>query len=246
VDGVSVGAEQFVKRLEALAGPVELEKVKHYLKAGEGEYADDHVFLGVRMGDIFALAKEFIDMPPNEIDKLLDSPIHDLRVGALSIMGKQFARKTTTESRRKELYELYLRRTERINSWDLVDLSGHHVVGGYLNDKPRDVLYTLARSKDWWERRLAMFATLSFVRKGDLDDTFELAEILIHDDHELVQKVVGGMLREAGKTDRKRLLTFLDMHAATAPRVTLRYAIEHLEPTQRQHYLGLRKQADAP
>ncbi len=119
------------------------------------------------------------------------------------------------------------------------------MVGGYLNDKPRDVLYTLARSKDWWERRLAMFATLYFVRKGDLDDAFDLAEILVHDDHDLVQKVVGGMLREAGKTDRKRLLTFLDKHAATAPRVMLRYAIEHLDPKQRQHYLGARKRAGA-
>jgi 3-methyladenine DNA glycosylase AlkD len=155
-------------------------------------------------------------------------------------MGKQFARKKTPDSRRAELYELYLRRLDRVNSWDLVDLSGHHVVGGYLYDKPRDELYRLARSPNWWERRLAIFATLHFVRKGDLDDTFELAEILVDDEHDLVRKVVGGMLREAGKTDQARLLRFLDEHAATAPRVTLRYAIEHLSPAQRAHYLSLR------
>jgi 3-methyladenine DNA glycosylase AlkD len=113
-------------------------------------------------------------------------------------MGKQASRTRTPERRRKELYELYLRRSDRINDWDLVDLSAHHVVGGYLLDKPRDVLYELARSPRWWERRIAMFATLAFVRAGDLDDTFALAEVLVHDSHDLVRKVVGGLLREAG------------------------------------------------
>jgi 3-methyladenine DNA glycosylase AlkD len=158
-------------------------------------------------------------------------------------MGKQATRTQTPERRRKELYELYLRRSDQINDWDLVDISAHQVLGGYLLDKPRDVLYELARSPRWWERRIAMFATLAFVRRGDLDDTFALAELLLHDEHDLVQKVVGGMLREAGKHDRARLLRFLDTHAATAPRVLLRDAIEHLDPEQRAHYLGLKTQA---
>jgi 3-methyladenine DNA glycosylase AlkD len=160
-------------------------------------------------------------------------------------MGKQATRKQTPERRRRELYELYLRRTDRINDWDLVDISAHQVIGGWLLDKPRDVLYRLARSPRWWERRIAMFATLAFVRAGDLDDTFALAELLVHDNHDLVQKVVGGMLREAGRHDRARLLGFLDTHAATAPRLLLllRDVIEHLEPEQRAHYLDLRAQA---
>lgn len=158
-------------------------------------------------------------------------------------MGKQASRKRTPYRRRKELYGLYLRRTDKINDWDLVDISAHQVVGGYLLDKPRDVLYQLARSPRWWERRIAMFATLTFVRRSDLDDTFALAELLVHDEHDLVRKVVGGMLREAGKHDRPRLLGFLDTYAATAPRVLLRYAIEHLEQAQRAHYLSLKAQA---
>jgi len=162
-------------------------------------------------------------------------------VGALSIMGKQFTRKATTEALRTELYELYLRRTDRINTWDLVDLSGHHVVGGYLFDKPRTVLYDLARSGDWWERRLAIFATLYFVRRGEVDDTFAIAEILINDYEDYVNKAVGGLLREAGKSDQAQLIDFLDRHAGTAPRITLRYAIEHLDPPLRQHYLRLHK-----
>jgi 3-methyladenine DNA glycosylase AlkD len=194
----------------------------------------------VRTGQIFGLAKEFIDLEPEEIEELLDGPTHAARVGAVSIMGKQAARKKTPESRRKELYELYLRRTDRINTWDLVDVSAHHVIGGYLSDKPRDVLYELARSRDWWERRIAMFSTLHFVRKEDLDDTFAIAEILVDDEHQMVQTVTGGLLREAGKHDRKRLLAFLDRHAATMPRRALRDAIEHLDRELRSHYRSLR------
>jgi len=193
----------------------------------------------MRMGEIFSLAAEFVDMPIDEIDVLLCSPAHHQRIGALSIMGKQFTRKSTTDQRRRELYDLYLRRTDYINTWDLVDLSGHHIIGGYLVDKPRTVLYDLARSDRWWERRLAIFATLHFVRKADLDDTFAIAEILVNDSEEFVNKAVGGLLREAGKKDQDRLIAFLDQYAATAPRVTLRYAIEHLDPNLRQHYLGL-------
>jgi 3-methyladenine DNA glycosylase AlkD len=193
----------------------------------------------VRMGDVFGLAQEFVEMDPGEIEKLLDHPSHEMRVGAVSIMGKQATRKRTPESRRRELFELYLRRTDRIDTWDLVDVSAHHVIGGYLFDKPRDVLYELARSQDWWERRISMFSTLHFVRKGDLDDTFAIAELLFDDEHEMVQTVTGGMLREAGKHDRARLLAFLDRHAAAMPRRALRDAVEHLDPDLRSHYRAL-------
>jgi 3-methyladenine DNA glycosylase AlkD len=229
-------AEAFVERLMAHRSEEELRKVQRYFKTG-----DD--FIGVRMGQVFALAEEFLDMPPQEIERLLESPIHEARAGALSIMGKQAVHRKTTEERRRELHELYLRRTDRIDNWDLVDISAHHVVGAYLADKPRDVLYELARSDSRWERRIAMYATLAFVRKGDVDDTFRLAEILVEDGEDLVQKVVGGLLREAGKHDRPRLLAFLDRHAATMPRTPLRYAIEHLDKDQKAHYMGLKKAA---
>ena len=233
-------AQAFLAKLEARSSPVERDKLQRYFKAGDGADRTADVFLGVRMGDVVALAKEFIDLPPEQIDQLLASPIHEARAGGLRIMGNQAIRTQTPERRRKELYELYLRRTDRINDWDLVDISAHQVVGGYLLDKPRDVLYQLARSPRWWERRIAMYATLAFVRTGDLDDTFALAGILVHDEHDLMHKVVGGMLREAGKHDRARLLGFLDTYAATVPRVLLRHAIEHLDPQQRAHYLNLK------
>ena len=181
------------------------------------------------MGQVFALAKEFIEMPPEEIEKLLGSPIHEVRAGGLSIMDKQARRKRTPESRRKELFDLYLRRTDRINNWDLVDVACPYVVGGYLSDKPRDVLYELARS-NMWERRTAIVSTSFFIRQGDVDDTFRIAEVLLDDQEDLIHKAAGGWLREAGKKDHGlRSERFLDEHAATMPRTMLRYAIEHLD-----------------
>jgi 3-methyladenine DNA glycosylase AlkD len=234
-------AQQFVERLERLRSPVELEKIQRYFKSGAGEYGEGDRFLGVRMGDVFALAGEFADLPPEEIEQLLESPFHEVRAGGLKIMAKQAARKRTPERRRRELFDLYLRRMDRINNWDLVDVSAIDVIGRYLVDKPRDVLYELARSPDLWERRTAIVSTAFFLRQGDLDDTFRIAELLLHDEHDLIHKAVGGWLREAGKRDRPRLLRFLDEHAATMPRTALRYAIEHLDKDQRAHYLGLRQ-----
>jgi 3-methyladenine DNA glycosylase AlkD len=226
-------AEEFETRLRAMATTGQRER---YLR--QFGFAGD--VIGVRMGSVFELAKEFQAMPLDQIEVLLDSDVHEARVGGVKIMARQAAAKRTPEERRRELYELYLRRHDRINTWDLVDLGAVDVIGRWLADRPRDVLYTLARSDDPWQRRTAIVSTLAFVRAGDVDDTFELAGILVHDEHELVQKAYGGLLREAGKKARPRLLEFLDEYAATMPRVSLRYAIEHLDPDTRKHYLGLR------
>ena len=194
----------------------------------------------IGMGKIFALAKEFIAMPPGEIEKLLESSHHELRVGAVSIMDWQARAKATSQARRKELFDLYIRRHDRIDTWDLVDRSAPYVVGGYLADKPRNILYRLARSKNMWERRTAIVSTYFFIRQNDLDDTFGIADVLVNDSEDLVQKAVGGWVREAGKRAPKRLIGFLDKHAATMPRTALRHAIEKLTKPQREHYLGLK------
>jgi 3-methyladenine DNA glycosylase AlkD len=231
-------ADRFVERLTAYRSPDQLRKYQRAFKVAEG----GEEFIGVRMGQVFALAKEFVELPPAELERLLESPVHEVRAGALSIMDKQARRRRTPEARRKELFELYLRRIDRVDNWDLVDLAAPYVVGGYLSDKPRDVLYDLARSENPWERRTAVVSTGFFIRQGEVDDTFRIAELLAADNHDLVQKATGWMLREAGKRDRQRLLGFLDHHAASLPRILLRYAIEHLDQQQRTHYLG-RKQA---
>jgi len=236
-----MNAKRFVEKLKTHRSPDELKKIQRYFKSGEGEYGEGDEFIGVRMGQVFALAKEFIDMSPEQIEKLLESPIHEVRAGAVSIMDWQARNKKTPEARRKELFDLYMRRHDRINNWDLVDRSAPYVVGGYLFDKPRDILYKLARSKNIWEPRTAIVSTYYFVRKGEVADTFKIAEMLLNDDQDLIHKATGGWLREAGKKDSQRLLSFLDKHAATMPRTALRYAIERLDKKQRNHYLSLKK-----
>lgn len=224
-------AAEFLRRLKAKASAAERKKYARY-------FPDDNDFIGVRMGAVFALAKEFIDMPEGEIEKLMESPIHEARAGALSIMGKSAASKKAAEGRLKELYDLYLRRHDRINSWDLVDLAAYHVVGRYLENKPRAPLYKLAKSKKWYERRTAIVATAHFIRNGEVDDTFKISELLLNDKEDLVHKGTGWMLRYAGDVDRQRLLKFLDRHAAKMPRVMLRYAIEKLDKKMREKYLA--------
>ncbi len=233
------GAE-FVKRLKTFCSADELKKIQRYFKSGAGDYGAGDEFMGVRMGQVFALAKEFMAMSLEEIEKLLDSQLHEVRVGAVSIMDWQARSKKTAAVRRKELFDLYLRRHDRINNWDLVDRSAPYVIGGYLFDKPRDVLYELARSTNIWERRTAIVSTYYFIRQGEVADTFKIAELLLNDEQDLIHKAVGGWVREAGKKDRPQLLGFLDQYAATMPRTMLRYAIEHLDGNLREHYLKLK------
>lgn len=231
-----MNADVFLKRLKALRSPA-VAKSHSHLAPNE-----EDAILGVRMGQVFALAKEFMDMPLDEVETILESPFHEMRVGAVSIMDFQARSKKTTEIRRKELFDLYLRRHDRINTWDLIDRSAIHVVGGYLFEKPRKVLYKLAKSKKMPERRTAIVSTLYFIGKGDVDDAFKLAEVMLYDKEDLIHKANGWALRFAGDKDRKKLLHFLDKHAATMPRVTLRYALEHFDKKLREHYMNLKDQ----
>lgn len=235
-------AKEFIAGLKAYQSDAELKKYERYFKFSESKPLKGDKFIGVRMGHVFSLAKEFIDMAPAEIEKLMESPIHEVRAGAMSIMGKQATSKKITPAELKELHDLYIRRHDRINSWDLVDLAGHHVVGRYLADKPRDILYKLARSKNPWERRTAIFATAHFILKlNQVDDTFKIAELLVHEEEELVNKATGWMLRTAGGKHRPKLIAFLDKYATTMARVSLRNAIEHFTKKDREYYLGLKK-----
>jgi len=215
-------ANKFIKRLNALQpGDTELR--------------------GVRMGEIFKLGKEFQQMPVKEIEELMESPIHKVRVGALSIMGQCAKGKNCSKERLSELYALYIRRHDRINTWDLVDLAAYYIVGQYLADRPRGILYKLAGSKNQWERRTAIVATAHFILKlKETEDTFKIAEILVNDPEHFVHTGTGWMVRAAGDVDRPALLSFLDKHAATMPRVLLRYSIEKLDKREREHYLKLK------
>lgn len=229
--------KQLIAALKAIATPEGVKDVSRYFWPDPNAHSSDNKILGVSIGKIFPIAKRFTDMPLAEIEKLLDNPYYEIRMGAVSIMDFQARRKDITPEHQKALYDLYLRRHDRINNWDLVDRAAPYIVGAYLAGKPRKPLYRLARSRNPWERRTAIVSTYYFIRSGDLDDTFAIAEILCNDKHELVQKAVGSWIREAGKKDEKRLVEFLEKFGAGMPRTILRYAVEKLSPAQRAKFL---------
>src|SRR4030095_4332460 len=234
-------AKNFIARLKAHQTDDELKKIQRYFKSGKGDYGHGDKFMGIKMGTLFALAKEFDEMPIEEIEKLLESPIHEVRAGAVSIMDKASRNKKISKERLKDFFDLYIRRRDRINNWDLCDLGCLYMTGSYLYDKPHDVLYKLARSKNIWERRTAILSTCYFIRQGDTTDTFKIAEILVNDKEDLIHKATGWMLRFAGAGDQKKLITFLNKYAATMPRTLLRYSIEHFNKKEKEHYMGMKK-----
>lgn len=229
-------AEAFIVALQAEATEDERVKYERYFPPESLRRGD--AFIGVPMGRVFALADEFSHLPLDEIEELLESDIHEARAGAVKVLALRAAARGARENARAESFELYLRRHDRIDSWDLVDLGAPYIVGPYLFDKPRDLLDQLAASESPWERRTALYATIAFIRTGQVDDAFRIAERLIDDPHDSVQKAVGTVLRTAGDRAPERLRSVLDRHAATMPRVALRIAIEKLDRRARDHYLA--------
>jgi 3-methyladenine DNA glycosylase AlkD len=226
--------------LEKHSTPSDAEFLQRFFKTGEGQYGAGDVFIGVRVPQTRQVAKQFKDISLEEIEDLLESPIHEVRLCAVIIMTLEAKR--ADASRRKALYELYLKRSDRVNNWDLVDLSCREVVGGYLLLHPEEqgILKKLAKSDLIWDRRIAMISTWQFMRAGQLDQTFEIAEMLLGDKQDLMHKAVGWMLRDAGDRDGDRLREFLTEHISEVPRTALRYAIEHFDPEERQYFLKLR------
>jgi hypothetical protein len=224
-------AAGFLAALEALSSDDELRKYKRAFPVAK---RGGDRFLGVRMGSVFELAQRSAEMPLPQVELLLESPWHEARVGAVSIMDLQARRRSASPERLRELFELYLRRHDRIDSWDLVDRAAIHVVGGYLADRPRDVLYALARSGAPHERRTAIVATMYFLGRGETEDLFAIAEILADDPDESVQKATGWALRAAGSP---ALEGVLDSWAPRMARVALRYAVERLPKVTRDRYL---------
>jgi 3-methyladenine DNA glycosylase AlkD len=229
-----LSAKQFIEKLAAAKSLPDLEKNQLYFK---DDNTGDNLILGTRFATIFKLAKEFIEMEPAEIEKLLNSRYYEARMGAVSIMDFQARNKKTSEIQRKVLFDMYIRKHDRINNWDLVDRSAPYVVGGYLSVKPRSILYRLAKSKNVWERRTAIVSTYYFIRQDDVADTFKIAGLLVNDKEEIIHMAVGSWIREAGKRHPQRLLEFLDKHSTKMPRVMLRYAVEKLDKKQKEYYL---------
>lgn len=226
-------AKQFTDDLQQLVSKPPTDNARYF----RGDDRQNKC-LGVKMAVLFGLAKKYMEMQPAEIEKLLDSPYYEARMGAVSIMDFKARQKKISDESREELFNLYMKKHDRINNWDLVDRSAPFVVGGYLSDKPRKILYSLAKSKNVCERRTAIVSTWFFIRQNDVADTFKIAALLVHDQHDLINKAVGSWVREAGKRDRQKLIDFLDRFAATMPRETLRYAVEKLDSRTKAFYLG--------
>lgn len=233
-------AAQFTTELKKYANKTSqgAEFLMGFFKTAPGQYGEGDQFIGVRVPEVRVVCKKYQNMPLDQLEKLLESPLHEVRLGAVIIMAEQAKRAKKNPELKKQLFDLYIQRTDRINNWDIVDSSCRDVVGGYLYDKPRDILYKLAQSSNLWERRIAMVSTWEFIRNNDLVDTFKIANALLADKHDLIHKATGWMLREAGKKDRSQLLKFLDAHAHHMPRTALRYALEHLTAEQKLHYMA--------
>ena len=221
-----------------------LEKAVHlsrFFKTGPGQYGEGDRFLGVMVPYSRAIAKANKAMPLEEVQLLLESPWHEARLCALLILVYRFKERKITEEEREQIYSFYIKNARRCNNWDLVDLSCRDIVGEYLVDKDRSILYRLADSENLWEQRIAVVATWAFIRRSDFNDTLALAERFMAHKHDLMHKAVGWMLREVGKKDRETLTNFLEKNATQLPRTTLRYAIEHYPEPQRQYFLKMKK-----
>lgn len=227
-----------IKRaLQKQADPNKALVSARFFKTAKGQYGEGDVFIGVTVPEQRQIAKRFIGVGLSDIKKLLDSKIHEHRLTGLFILVYQFQK--AKEVDRKNIYNFYLKNKNQVNNWDLVDSSASYIVGEFLMDQDRLKLYTLARSKNMWDRRIAIVATHAFIKKGDLVDTFKISEILLQDKEDLLHKAAGWMLREAGKKDQKKLEVFLKKHTRAMPRTMLRYAIERLPEKKRKMYLNL-------
>lgn len=236
-------AQEVREALKAVATKERAESNAWFFKTGEGQYGYGDQFLGVTVPQQRSIAKNFYkDLSLEGAEILLKSPWHEERLTALFIIVLKYQKGDT--GRKDEIANLYLKNTTYINNWDLVDSSAEHIIGPWLQDSPykMKVLSKLARSKDLWERRIAMLSSFHYIKQGRVDESLEIIEILLHDSHDLIQKAVGWMLREIGKrVDKQVLLTFLNKHAATMPRTSLRYAIEHFPQPERQQYMNMRQ-----
>ena len=208
-----------------------------FFKTGKGEYGEGDIFIGIRVPALRAIAKEFTGLPLAEIEKLSLSKIHEERMIALLLLVQRYKRSKHSPGIRQEIFDWYMSRTEGINNWDLVDLSAPEIPGDWLLDKDRSVLIRFAKSGDLWKRRIAIVSTHAFIKKHDFTMTFSIADILLNDDHDLIHKAVGWMLREAGKRDQAAEEEFLRAKYAAMPRTMLRYAIERFPEAERKKYL---------
>ncbi len=219
------------KDLKANIKPGKAEILARFFKTGKGDYGEGDIFIGVMVPEIRKVAQKYKNIELNELSKIISSKIHEERLCAALIC--------TYRKLDREVVDFYLRNTEFLNNWDIVDLTAPKILGLWMASRTneRKILYKFAKSKSLWERRIAILSTFTFIRENDFKDTLAISEILLNDNHDLIHKAVGWMLRELGKRDQEIEETFLKKHYKKMPRTMLRYAIERFEETKRKFYL---------
>ena len=226
-----------IKRdLSQLSNPEKAKKLSRFFKTGKGQYGEGDIFLGIPVPEQRKVAKRYIDLPLNDLQELLRSKIHEHRLTALLILVSKYGK--ADNSGKDENFRFYLKNIENINNWDLVDLSAPKIVGDYLVNKDTSILLKLAKSNNLWERRIAILSTFQFIRNNDFEDALSISELLLHDEHDLIHKAVGWMLREIGKRDQEIEELFLSKYCIQMPRTMLRYAIEKFDENKRKFYLA--------
>ncbi|MBI4138664.1 DNA alkylation repair protein [Candidatus Uhrbacteria bacterium] len=232
---VSQTAAAVAKELKKLGTSSKAKASAWFFKTGKGQYGHGDVFIGVTVPEQRKIARRFTDLPLTEIEKLLQSKIHECRLTALIILVRQYDRGSSRSH--AEIVRLYLRNRRRVNNWDLVDSSAPQILGRHLLNRDRRILYKLARSNNVWDQRIAILSTQAFIRKNDFTDTLKISELLLQNRHDLIHKAVGWMLREVGDRSLKTEEVFLKKHALVMPRVMLRYAIEKFPENKRKKFL---------
>jgi 3-methyladenine DNA glycosylase AlkD len=227
--------KELKKRIKSIASAEVAKTHLWFFKTGKGEYGEGDKFAGLKVPVQRKIAKEFKDLTYNELKELLASKIHEERQIALLILVDKYAK--SNKSEKEKIYNFYLSNRKAINNWDLVDLSAPKIIGEHLLNKDRKILFDFAKSKNLWERRIAILSTLAFIRMNDFYTTLQIADILMEDDHDLIHKAVGWMLREVGKKNLKVEEDFLKSRYKKMPRTMLRYSIEKFSKLKRQKYL---------
>jgi len=227
--------ELLKEELLNLKNPVKAKVLQGFFKTGKDEYGEGDVFLGIVVPIQRKIAKKYYFLSLKDLQKLIDSKIHEERLTCLFILIERY--KKTSEKEKEEIYNFYIKNAKKINNWDLVDLSAPSIIGEYIKEKDRNILYKLVKSENLWERRIAMLSCFSFIRKNDFKDAFAIASELISDKQDLIHKAVGWMLREIGKRDLKAEENFLREYYQKMPRTMLRYSIEKFPHDKRKKYL---------
>ncbi|MHB9019997.1 MAG: DNA alkylation repair protein [Minisyncoccota bacterium] len=223
------------QELKLAANPKQAKLLQRFFKTGPGEYGHGDIFLGIMVPIQRKITEKYIDLSLTDIQRLLNNKIHEHRFCALAILVSKY--KKANESEKKKIFNFYIKNSKKINNWDLVDVSAPKIVGGYLLNKNKTILYKLARSKNIWQKRISILATFWFIRENKFKDSLEISKILLGDKHDLIHKAVGWMIREIGKRNKQVEIKFLAEHAHKMPRVMLRYAIEKFTPNERHKYL---------